>query len=80
MRNILAKWGNSLALRIPAYLVKEANLQVGDSFELKLLESGEILIKPAHKKLLLDELVAGITPENCHLETDWGNKEGGETW
>lgn len=31
----VAKWGNSLAVRLPASLVKELGLQVGDELKLK---------------------------------------------
>ncbi len=31
----VAKWGNSLAVRLPATLVKELGLQVGDELKLK---------------------------------------------
>ena len=31
----IAKWGNSLAVRLPATLVKELGLQVGDELKLK---------------------------------------------
>ena len=37
--------------------------------------SNENLILKAQEKTeyTLDELLAGITPENCHGELDWGN-------
>lgn len=31
----VAKWGNSLAVRLPATLVKELGLQAGDELKLK---------------------------------------------
>jgi len=76
----LAKWGNAIGVRIPSYLIKRADLHPGDTVDVKLLESGEILLKPAHKKLLLKELVAGITKKNCHSEIDWGENTGNEVW
>lgn len=39
---IVAKWGNSLAVRIPADVARELGLQEGDSIDLK----------PAHKGAL----------------------------
>ncbi len=32
----ISKWGNSLAVRLPATLVKEINLSVGDEVELRV--------------------------------------------
>ena len=37
---LVSKWGNSLAVRLPAELVKELALKEGDEIELSLLESG----------------------------------------
>ena len=77
----LAKWGNALGVRIPALLVKKAGLKPGDPVDVELLETGEILLKPMQKrKLNLEEMLAKITPDNRHDETDWGNAEGGEVW
>ena len=38
--------------------------------------------KPKRRKrrYTLDELVAGITPENRHEEIDWGPPVGNEVW
>lgn len=41
----------------------------------------EIILKPVPKpRPTLEELVAGITPENRHPETDWGEAAGNEVW
>ena len=32
------------------------------------------------KKFTRKELLAGITPDNLHGETDWGNVQGKEVW
>jgi antitoxin MazE len=32
------------------------------------------------KKITLDDLLAGITPDNLHEEFDWGKKQGKEAW
>jgi antitoxin MazE len=77
----LAKWGNALGVRIPAFLARKANLNPGDLVDLVLLETGEIVLKPVRKrKLTLEERVAGISSENRHDETDWGHTEGHEAW
>ena len=36
----VAKWGNSLAVRLPAGLVKELELQVGDEIQIKQVVRG----------------------------------------
>ncbi|UCE30247.1 MAG: AbrB/MazE/SpoVT family DNA-binding domain-containing protein [Burkholderiales bacterium] len=46
MRLQLARWGNSLALRIPAEYVRAAGLREGDLVDADLTPTGEILIRP----------------------------------
>ena len=38
----VAKWGNSLAVRIPADVVRELGLKEGDEIQLRALSSGEV--------------------------------------
>lgn len=78
--SILSKWGNSLGLRLPKLLVEKAKLRPGDRIDISLSESGHILLTPIRKNHTLDELVAGITPQNRHAETDWGEAQGREAW
>jgi antitoxin MazE len=41
---------------------------------------GRDLVISADRKLTLAEMVATITPENRHEETDWGPAVGKEIW
>lgn len=43
----LAKWGNSLALRIPAELVRSIGLKEGDRVQASLTADGGLSIRPA---------------------------------
>jgi antitoxin component of MazEF toxin-antitoxin module len=43
-------------------------------------ERDEAPISAAEQPLTLAELVAQITPENCHGELDWGPPVGKEFW
>jgi len=38
------------------------------------------MLRPPSREYSLEELVAGITPENRHGETDWGQALGRESW
>lgn len=74
----IGTWGNSLAVRIPRACVRDLNLK--ESMELEVsVENGGLLLRP-RRRYTLDELVAGITPENRHGETDWGEAAGREAW
>jgi antitoxin MazE len=43
----IAKWGNSLALRIPADYLRSAGIKEGDSVEACLTVDGGLTIRPA---------------------------------
>jgi antitoxin MazE len=79
MTTQLAKWGNSLGLRIPKTLAVEAELTEGDVVEVSV-EHGAIIIRPARPRYSLEDLVAAITDKNRHEEMDWGRPVGRETW
>ena len=76
----VSKWGNSLALRIPLALAKQASLNEGDRVALALDGEGGIIVRPSRRKYELSELVGGITNKNRHRETDWGQPQGEESW
>jgi antitoxin MazE len=73
----VAKWGNSLAVRIPKAVAERARLREGDAIVIEALE-GHIEVRPAEGVPTLEELVAQITPENRHGEIDWGPDVGQE--
>jgi antitoxin MazE len=77
---IVAKWGNSLAIRIPQNLAKEIHLAEGAEIDLGIVD-GNLVVKPrTRKRYSLDELVNAITPENLHGEIDSGVAVGNEFW
>ena len=76
----IAKWGNSLAIRIPQNLAKEINLAEGSEVKLVLI-NGKLTIEPiTRRRYSLDELIEAITPENVHTEIDTGVAVGNEIW
>jgi antitoxin MazE len=77
---IVAKWGNSLAIRIPQNLAKEIHLAEGAEINLGIVD-GSLVVKPRiRKRYSLDELVNAITPDNLHGENDSGAAVGNEFW
>ena len=76
----LARWGNSLAVRIPLRVVETARLREGDELTLAVGKNGAIVIRPAQRKYQLAELISKITARNRHDETDWGPPLGKEAW
>lgn len=79
MTTRVAKWGNSLGLRVPKSVALQARIKEGDAVKM-LVKGGVIVIRPSRAMYSLDELVARITPRNRHSESDWGTPVGGEVW
>jgi antitoxin MazE len=77
MQAKVARWGNSLALRLPKNLTSELGIQEDSLVEIQIV-GGQMLVKAVQETPTLEELVAGITDENRHQETDWGAARGAE--
>lgn len=76
----VSKWGNSLAVRIPQNLARDARISEGDGLSLFLQSDGSIVLRANRRRYDLADLVSRITPENRHQETDWGTPSGEESW
>ena len=83
MESILRKWGNSIGLRIPTGLLSELQLSENSAVDLSV-EGGRLIVAPKQLKrkwkYSLEELLEGVSPENIHSETDWGDPSGKEVW
>ena len=78
MRVTIRKWGNSASVRIPAAIMQAAHLDLDATVEVRE-EDGRIVIDPIRETAInLDDLLDGITPENVHGETDFGDPVGNE--
>lgn len=75
----IAKWGNSLGLRLPKSVALEARLGEGDTVDVSV-KNGAIVIRPNRPSYALEKLVAKITPRNRHKENDWGSPVDDEVW
>ena len=77
---VLAKWGNSLGVRIPIVIANQINLTKGTNVSLTVVD-GNLVIQPVQRrKYTLDELLEGMTSFNCHPEVDMGKPVGNESW
>ena len=75
----IAKWGNSLGLRLPKSVALEAKVGKGDTVDVSV-KNGVIVVRPNRPTYSLKQLVAKITPRNRHDESDWGTPVGHEAW
>ena len=76
----VSRWGNSLAVRIPQRVVKEARLNEGDAVAMAVARDGSIVLRSTRRKYQLSELVSKITRKNRHGEMEWGRPVGKESW
>lgn len=74
----ISKWGNSLAVRIPKEIAREARLGEGDRVTFGLAADGNVVLSPVRRRYGLHELVSRITSKNRHAETNWGAPVGRE--
>jgi antitoxin MazE len=78
MKATIQKWGNSLALRLPKALAEEAKIREGSKVELVGTPDG-VLVKARRKpRYRLSDLLAEVTPQNVHPQTEWGASVGRE--
>lgn len=67
MQLAIKKWGNSAGIRIPVSILTTLKLQADQLVDMKV-ENGKIIIEPIQPHYSLDQLLAGITPQNVHQE------------
>lgn len=78
MQAQVARWGNSLALRLPKELALRLGLVEGSRVELTA-ERSRIVITVERPVYTLDELLKGIRPGELQQAFDWGEDAGRET-
>lgn len=70
----VAKWGNSLGVRVPRDVAARAGLTEGARVDIEASKDGRIIISRSRRRFTLDELLAGMTPERAHRLEDDGPK------
>lgn len=64
----VAKWGNSLAVRLPAKLVRSLDLKAGDTLDLKVFGDGELGVE---KRPELEDLLAKVRKYRGRMPADF---------
>jgi len=76
----VAKWGNSLAVRIPADVARELGLKEGDQIALRALGSGEVaVITDQQRRRAIAEgfrKFEGLMPAGYKFDRDEANSRG----
>ena len=79
MKAKVQRWGNSLAIRIPKAYAADLRVEAGSVIDLDVVEA-RLIVTPEAEAPSLDALLARVTPENVHAETDAGPVVGREAW
>lgn len=88
MKAAVARWGNSLALRLPRGLAEEVRLNEGAAVELTVRD-GALVVTPRRRRYRLDDLLAEMPRRKRGSsgakgkksdEVDWGAPVGEEIW
>lgn len=74
----LARWGNSLGLRIPKDIAGKVGLAEGTRVEIEA-DGDRIIISTSRPRYDLAEILVGMTPEAMRDAFDWGPEIGRET-
>jgi antitoxin MazE len=64
----VAKWGNSLAVRLPAALVEALELKEGDDIKITIIDTNELAVAKKPKK---EELLARLRAYRDRLPADF---------
>ncbi len=76
-RSRVAKWGSSLAVRIPKPVAEQWGVHEGSKIEMVPRGDRLVVRKTAYD---LPEMVARMTPDTLHAEVDTGTAQGDEEW
>jgi antitoxin MazE len=70
----IAKWGNSIGVRIPKPLLEVVGLADNDNVEI-IVEDKTLVIRPTRERLTIDKLFKEWDGENTPQLYDWGESD-----
>lgn len=78
MKVKIAKWGNSLAVRLPKKLAEEAGLRPDAEVDVSV-QRGEVRMKRIRPRYTLEDMIAAIKPgTEPPPSVEWGPDRGSE--
>ncbi|MCT4715622.1 AbrB/MazE/SpoVT family DNA-binding domain-containing protein [Enterobacteriaceae bacterium H18W14] len=69
MKTLIRKWGNSAGAIIPAAVLEQAGMKLGDKVDIEAVEGG-ILLRAAKPVYTLDELLARSPEGSFELDDE----------
>lgn len=76
-KSYIAKWGDSMAVRIPKPIAEQWGVREGSAIELSMRGDRVVMRKRSYR---LADMLAEINPDNIHAEQDAGPAQGAEAW
>jgi antitoxin MazE len=73
----ISKWGNSLGLRVPRSLARQAGIADGGKVNITA-DGNRLIIESVTHVVRLEDLLANMTPEKMGAAFDWGGDIGRE--
>ena len=73
----IAKWGDSLAVRIPKPVAEQWGVREGSSIEMSTRGDRVVMRKRGYR---LADMLEEMTADNLHAEQDAGPAQGVEAW
>ena len=69
---LVKKWGNSLAIRLPTAVMEAAQRALDQAVDVRA-ENGRVIIEPVARSYSLDDLLAGITRKTVmtNMTLEW---------
>jgi len=77
MKAKIARWDNSLGVRIPRAIAGRVGLTEGASVEIEAKNDRSVL-SPSRPRYRLEDLLTGMTPRAMRAAYDWGPDKGRE--
>ena len=75
----IQKWGNSLAMRLPKAVLRDADLDEGSVVDVRV-EEGRLVARPVSPRYRLEDLLTKVTKLNRHDVIEAGEVLGSEVW
>ncbi len=70
----LCRWGNSVGLRLPKSLLQMAGLAAGSYVSLRVLDNGDIRVRPMNGSSTAEAIAETRAPEAANVGDGWGDQ------
>ena len=80
MQVVLEEAEDRVILSLPKSFFSTSPMTPGSLVDVSLADDKIVLAPARRSKYTTEELLAGVTDDNIHPETDWGPPVGKEVW